>query len=72
MGLCFAGAKAVVASLWKVDDATTARLMSDFYRWMLAGDSLGPCEALRAACRALKKVDPDPSRWGAFVFVGAP
>jgi tetratricopeptide (TPR) repeat protein len=71
-GFCFAGAPAVVASLWKVDDESTALLMSDLYRRLISEGALGPCEALHEARRALMKTQGDPYRWGAFVFVGAP
>jgi len=44
------GAKAVMASLWEVDDASTAELMSDFYRrWAAGGGNLSKVEALRQA-----------------------
>jgi CHAT domain-containing protein len=43
-----AGCKAVVASLWKVDDDATAALMGLFYRHLWA-DKLPPREALRRA-----------------------
>jgi CHAT domain-containing protein len=62
----------VVASLWKVDDESTALLMADLYRRLLAEGTPGPCEALHEARRALKRTHPDPRHWGAFVFVGAP
>ncbi len=42
-----AGAKQVVAALWKVEDATTPELMGDFYREMAKGKSTS--EALREA-----------------------
>jgi hypothetical protein len=46
--------------------------MADLYRRLLADGAPGPCEALHEARRQLRKTHPDPSRWGAFVHVGAP
>ena len=43
-----AGCRAVVASLWKVDDAATAALMTKFYHY-LWGEKLDPIESL---CKA--------------------
>jgi CHAT domain-containing protein len=44
------GANAVMASLWEVDDASTAELMSDFYRrWVDGGGKVTKVEALRQA-----------------------
>jgi CHAT domain-containing protein len=47
-----AGCRAVVASLWKVDDDATAALMGLLYRGLWV-DRLGPREALRRAQLAL-------------------
>jgi len=44
------GAKAVMASLWEVNDASTAKLMGDFYRRWAGGDgTVAKVEALRQA-----------------------
>jgi len=43
----YAGARSVLASLWDVDDASTAELMIRFYRHLLSGKTKD--EALRAA-----------------------
>jgi CHAT domain-containing protein/tetratricopeptide (TPR) repeat protein len=62
-----AGAESVIASLWEVDDESTARLMEELYRQLLAGASIR--EALGAAKRLLMD-DPQwghPSYWAAFV-----
>lgn len=63
----FAGAESVIASLWEVDDESTALLMEALYRELLAGVSIR--EALVAAKRTLMD-DPKwghPSFWAAFV-----
>lgn len=72
-GFLHAGARAVVASLWDVQDRATARLMERFYAGMLA-DGLAPAAALRAA-QAELAADPrwrDPYYWAGFVLQGAP
>lgn len=66
-----AGAKSVVASLWKVDDRATNVLMSDFYHSMLR-NSVPPVTALRAS--KLKMIQDkrwnQPYYWAGFVFQG--
>src|SRR5215213_1201475 len=66
-----AGAKSVVASLWKVDDRATFVLMSDFYHSMLSR-GVRPVAALRAA--KLKMLQDKslsaPYYWAGFVFQG--
>ena len=66
------GARAVVASLWTVPDETGARLMTEFYLYLLE-DSLSPERALGAAMRSvLRDRSADPALWAAFqVSVGA-
>ncbi len=68
----YAGSPAVVATLWRVDDATTARLMEIFYDRLLLGATAAA--ALRDAQLSLAR-DPatdDPSYWSAFLLVGDP
>ena len=44
------GAKAVISSLWAVNDASTGKLMGDFYqRWAEGGGKVTKVEALRQA-----------------------
>ncbi|MCS6795580.1 MAG: tetratricopeptide repeat protein, partial [Raineya sp.] len=62
-----AGANAVVTSLWKVDDAATEFLMSNFYNAWLKGVS--KYDALQSAMRETRKKYPQPYFWGAFVMV---
>lgn len=67
----FAGVPRVVASLWRVEDRTTAELMRRFYQ-ALWREGLPPAAALAAAQRSLAR-DPryrDPYSWAAFVFQG--
>ena len=46
----YKGAKAVISSLWSVNDASTGQLMSDFYkRWAGGGGNVSKVEALRQA-----------------------
>src|ERR1039458_10324038 len=68
-GLIYAGAKGVVASLWRVDDLATAELMKVFYRGMLL-EGLRPAAALRAAQLAMWKKRSSPYYWAGFVLQG--
>ncbi|HEX4887277.1 MAG TPA: CHAT domain-containing protein [Luteibaculaceae bacterium] len=63
-----AGAKAVLMTLFKVDDQLTAEFMSLFYeKWLLRGDKQ---LAIYEAKREFKVVHPEPRIWGSFVLVG--
>lgn len=65
-----AGVPCVVASLWAVDDAATARLTEVFYERLLAGDSVAAAlEAGRAALRADRET-AHPWYWAGFVVSG--
>ncbi len=67
----YAGARGVLASLWRVPDRATAELMARFYQAMLR-DGLSPAAALRAAqgwVRAQRRWR-DPFYWAGFVLQG--
>ena len=66
----YAGAEAVLVSLWKVADVSTAELMVRFYRHLKAGR--GKAEALRQARLELLEQGRfvHPFYWAPFVLVG--
>jgi CHAT domain-containing protein/tetratricopeptide (TPR) repeat protein len=70
-GFMFAGARAVVASLWQVDDESTAELMQRFYRAMLK-DGRRPPDALRTAQLGMARHPrwSAPFYWAGFVLQG--
>ena len=70
-GFLSAGSKSVVASLWKVDDRTTAMLMADFYQSLLK-QGMTPAAALRQAKLKMmrEKQWAAPYYWAGFVFQG--
>lgn len=62
-----AGAKAVILSLFKVNDDVTQLLMKEFYtRWLLNNNAR---EAFIYAKAKIKESYPQPIYWGAFVMV---
>ncbi|MCC5602345.1 CHAT domain-containing protein [Nostoc sp. CHAB 5714] len=63
-----AGAKAVMASLWAVDDEATQQLMVDFYQNLKQGMTKG--EALQQAKLKLIKDHRHPYYWSPFVLIG--
>jgi CHAT domain-containing protein len=70
-GFLHAGAKSVIASLWKVDDEASASLMKELYTRMQKGES--PSAALRQAQLALMKTKnqySNPYYWAAFILEG--
>lgn len=77
-GFLYAGARSLLMSLWRVEDASTAQLMGRFYQGLLAGQSRAG--ALRAAQRALlaearagKSLEAwqHPYFWAPFRLLGA-
>ena len=58
------GAKAVISSLWEVNDVSTGQLMADFYkRWADGGGKVMKVEALRQAQLdlLLGRIKPQPN-----------
>jgi CHAT domain-containing protein len=72
-GFLQAGAGAVVASLWEVDDRATAVLMRHFYEG-LARQGLSPDRALADAQRRMQRDHrwQHPRHWAGFVALGTP
>jgi CHAT domain-containing protein len=63
-----AGAKAMVMSLWKVDDAATQALMTNFYTNLAKGTP--KAKAFKQAQLQLMTKFKEPYYWGAFVMMG--
>ena len=66
----FAGSRAVLASLWEVDDRSTLELMRGFYRNLASADN---AEALARSQRAMSQEGgrySHPYYWAPFVLVG--
>ncbi|MFC2125463.1 CHAT domain-containing protein [Bacteroidota bacterium] len=62
-----AGSKAIIMSLWKVNDQATQFLMTNFYQeWMITGDMVS---SFKTAQLKLRKDYSDPYFWGAFILV---
>jgi CHAT domain-containing protein/TPR repeat protein/HEAT repeat protein len=67
-GFLFAGARSVVASLWRVPDEDTRLLMEDLYREIAAGRSTA--HAMSAAQRKAIANGRSPHAWAAFIVNG--
>lgn len=70
-GFLYAGARQVVASLWRIEDQATSELMSRFYRGFLV-EGRAPAAALRQAQLATRddKRWRSPYYWSGFVLQG--
>jgi CHAT domain-containing protein len=73
-----AGVPTTVASLWRVESASTSELMIEFHRQWLAsrgkGSPFAKAEALRAASRKLIASGKyaHPFYWAGFILAGSP
>ena len=63
----FAGTHALMSSLWRVSDVSSAVLMKQFYRDYSRSDK---AKALRLAMLHVRNRYPHPGYWGAFVLTG--
>jgi len=66
-GLVYAGTPSIVASLWNVDDASTAELMNEFYSNLTSMDK---AQALQYAQIKIMKEKKSPFFWAPFVLIG--
>jgi CHAT domain-containing protein len=67
-----AGARSTLASLWSIDDRSSAFLMVEFYRHLVENPSISKSQALRQAQLTLVK-HPNynhPSYWAPYVLLG--
>jgi CHAT domain-containing protein len=63
----FAGTHALMSSLWRVSDVSTAILMKQFYREYTLSNK---AQSLRLAMLHVRNRYPHPGYWGAFVLTG--
>lgn len=65
-----AGARSIVATSWRIADASAERVVGALYRELAAGRSVG--DALREAKLSAMRAGARPSEWAAFVALGDP
>ncbi len=68
-GFMYAGTRRVITSLWNVDDASTAKLMTSLFQKTLK-EQQTPAAALRSAQLQLWQTNPEPRYWAAFTLQG--
>ena len=67
-GLLYAGAQAVLLTLWDVNDKSTAEFMNSFYQHLHAAPN--KALAMQRAMQELREKYPHPYFWAPFVLVG--
>jgi CHAT domain-containing protein len=64
-----AGARSVIMSLWRVNDAVTQQMIAQFYQnWAL--NKMDVYKAFKAAQQAVRQQFEEPYYWGAFIMTG--
>ena len=65
-----AGARAVLVSLWEVDDEATMCFMKTFYEHLICGETAS--KALSNTMRTMRQTEQfsDPLDWGSFLLIG--
>jgi len=66
----YAGARALVASLWHVEDHSLVEWIEQFYRHLAKGESTAA--SLRSAQIEMIRAGHPPYRWAPFIFIGRP
>jgi CHAT domain-containing protein/tetratricopeptide (TPR) repeat protein len=64
-----AGARAVLSSLWPINDQTTAAFMGDFYRFLVQGQDKN-CALRQAKIKMLRSSRSHPFYWAGFILHG--
>jgi CHAT domain-containing protein len=62
-----AGVQTLIMSLWKVPDTQTSQLMQCFYKYWLGG--MTKHDAFKKSQNEIRKANPNPYYWAAFVMV---
>jgi CHAT domain-containing protein len=69
--LVYAGAKNIIVSFWSVADASTAKLMENFYRELVTSPQASFSSSLRSSKRKLLSGEfAAPYYWAPFVLIG--
>jgi len=71
-GFTYAGASAVVSTLWKISDIATANLMEEFYRGLKNGQpkDIAMAKAKNHFLETTSSQFAHPFYWAAFVLIG--
>jgi CHAT domain-containing protein len=67
-GLLYAGARAVLLTLWDAYDRSTSEFMKAFYGHAQSGAN--KAQALQLAMRELRERYPHPFYWAPFILIG--